>query len=305
MFRSPGFYLPLAILLAVAGLLAAQQICLIGNLEVPVGPPVPGLVEGMPSFAYLVHPIEQCGCPEPFVQLQTLAMWLAFEPSMIPQQFVARAGIRQAVWNAALNRWAPGDYFYESQPFPIDVIDPGLFLLQVPAVNARWMDIHEYYFLTMTFESPVFSDLPVDGLDLPGIAYVSPDGDQWFDLYLPDKTSGGKPIIWGDVLCGADDGTPAPVPAASPRLEQPSPNPFNPGTSISLVMEQPGHVKLSVHDAHGGLVRVLVDEVRASGTWRFEWDGIDAAGQRSPAGIYFFRAETGSGVAVRKAALIK
>ena len=173
------------------------------------------------------------------------------------------------------------------------------------AFNARWIPTQEFFFLTLTFETPFAANLLCDGFDIPGIAYVSQDGENWFDLYGPEKTSGGKPIIWGDVLCGADDGTSVPLPPAGPRMEQPYPNPFNPGTKVSLVMDQAGMVKVTIHDSRGRLIKVLADEHRDIGTWHYEWDGTDAAGQRSAAGLYFFRAETAEGVTVRKAALIK
>jgi hypothetical protein len=260
MFRSPKFLLVLAIALAGATGLLAQIVCQIGNLEDPVGAPVPNIVQGQQTFAYLVRPADQCNCSEGFAQLESTFMWLQFEPWMIPQNFFVRAGIRPAIWNDEFDRWEPDGYFYESQDFIMDVIDPGPFLLQIPSFNAPWMNIYEFYFLTVSFETPLEANLLCDGFDQPGIAFISPDGSNWIDLFGPDKTSGGKPIIWGDVLCGADDGSAAPVPQAAPRLEQPFPNPFNPGTSISLVMDQPGHVKLTVHDSRGSLVAVLADE---------------------------------------------
>ena len=305
MFRSPKLYLVATLILIGAAGLMAQIVCQIGNLEEPIGPPIPGIVQGEQVFAYLVHPIEQCNCADGFVQLQEIFMWLEFEPVVVPQNFMVRAGIRRAKYDAALDLWAPDSYFYESNVFPVEVMEPGPFILHAPAFNARWMDIQEYYFLTLAFETPVQANLLGDLNDQPGIAYISPDGDNWFDLYGPEKTSGGKPIIWGDVLCGADDGADAPLPEAKPGLEQPFPNPFNPGTKISLVMEQAGMVKLTIHDSRGHLVKVLAEEHRDKGTWQYEWDGTDARGQGSPAGLYFFRAETAGGVSVRKAALIK
>lgn len=291
----------------VAGGLLAQQLCQIGNLSEPVVP-VPGLIQGDEQvFAYLVHPVEQCPCSEGGAQIQEIRMWLQFEPWMIPQNFFVRAGLQRAEWNPDLDRWQPAGYYFEGITVPVEVFDPGLFLLNVPIPNARWMDIHEYYFLTINFRSPLESNLVGDGMDVPGVAYMSPDGgDSWIDLFGFDKTSGGTPIIWGDVLCGAmDPTTGTPVPEAGTRLQAPYPNPFNPSTTLAVVLAEAGPVRLTVHDSKGRLVRVLADETRPAGTWRYTWDGDDAAGQAQPAGLYFFRAETRAGVTSQKAALIK
>lgn len=290
----------------VSGGLLAQQLCQIGNLNEPLFP-VPNLIHGGEQvFAYLVHPIEQCPCSEGGVQIQEMRMWLHFDPWMIPQNFLVRAGLQRAQWNAALDRWEPAGYFFEGITVPVDVFDPELFLLNIPVPAARWMDVNEFYFLTVTFRSPLEANLVGDGYDIPGISYMSPDGgDTWIDLFGPDKTGGGTPIIWGDVLCGAMDATGAPVPDADSRLGAPYPNPFNPSTTLSVNLDSEGPIHLAVYDSKGRLVRVLADETRPAGDWPYTWDGRDAAGQAQPAGLYFFRAETRAGTWTRKAALIK
>lgn len=297
----------LAVLIVVAaGGLFAQQVCQIGNLNDPVLP-VPNLIQGgEQTFAYLVHPVEQCPCSEGFVQIQNVSMWLQFEPWMIPMNFFVRAGIQRAAFDAAIDQWHPAGYYFEGITVPVEVFDPGLFLLNIPTPEARWMDVNEYYFLTVTFRSPLEANLAADGFDLPGISYMSPDGGEtWIDLFGFDKTSGGTPIIWGDVLCGTMTPAGAPVPEAGARLEAPYPNPFNPSTTLRLVLEQAGPVRLTVHDSKGRRVRTLADETRPAGTWSYTWDGKDDAGQAQPAGLYFFRAETRDGVQTQKAALIK
>ncbi len=307
MLRSPKFYLPVILVLALAAGLAAQQVCQVGNLEDPVPPVVPDLITGGDQvFAYLIHPVEQCGCSEGFVQFQEVRMWLQFEPWMIPQNFIVRAGLRPAIWNPNVDRWEPDGYFYESFDIPVEVFDPGPFVLSIPTEHARWINIDDFFFLTVTFLSPLEANLVGDGMDLPGITYMSPDGgNHWMDLWVPDKTSGGKPIIWGDVLCGAFDTTDSPVPGSGAQLETPYPNPFNPSTTIALTLEQEGPVTLTVHDSRGHLVRELADETRPVGTWRYVWDGRDNSGRAVPAGTYFFRARTRTEVLQRKAVLIK
>ena len=119
MFRSLKFYLLAALVLACGAAVLAQTICQVGNLADPVSPPVGGIVQGDQVFAYLIHPVDQCDCPEEFVQLQNLNMWLDFDASMVPANFTVRPGLRPAVFDLNLDQWVPDGYFYEGQPFDI------------------------------------------------------------------------------------------------------------------------------------------------------------------------------------------
>jgi len=294
--------------LAVAAL--AQEFCSIGNLNDPVGAPVPGIVQGKKAIAYFVVPDNDCGCPDPAVQLQRVFMALHFSPAQVPQQFQVHAGIRPAEPIPGTNHYKPGHWYYESAPVNVFVQAPGPFLLQAPAINARWMNMDQPYFLTITFDTPLNANIMVDGDDQPGIAWISPDGNDWIDMYSGqlDKTSRGKTIIWGDVLCGAEsaDG-PAGVPGWSlgPELTPPTPNPFNPTTHFAVNLPEAGPATVSVHDARGRLVRTLADGRLEADSHAFTWDGRDDEGRPAPAGVYLLRAETPTGLAVQRAAMIK
>jgi hypothetical protein len=74
-------------------------------------------------------------------------------------------------------------------------------------------------------------------------------------------------------------------------LGQNSPNPFTSTTSIAFSVQREAHVRLSVFDARGRLVRTLVDETRSPKRYVESWDGTDAGGRRLPAGTYFYRIE--------------
>jgi len=95
------------------------------------------------------------------------------------------------------------------------------------------------------------------------------------------------------------------TPAVTTSLAQNVPNPFNPTTSIRFALSAPQQVRLTVYDARGRLVRVLVDEARDSGVHRVEWDGRDDAMAAVSSGIYFFRLEAGSFVQSRKMVLLR
>ena len=81
----------------------------------------------------------------------------------------------------------------------------------------------------------------------------------------------------------------------TPVVHQNAPNPFNPGTTIRFELPDPGRVRLRVYDAHGRLVRTLLDEERPSGYFQVFWNGEDASGRRVGSGVYWYRVELPSG----------
>ncbi len=78
------------------------------------------------------------------------------------------------------------------------------------------------------------------------------------------------------------------------------PNPFNPATRIPFNLPEAMRIRLTVYDALGREVAVLVDGERAAGRHVVTWD---AAGQ--PTGSYFLRLEAGRGTFVRAMLLMK
>ena len=91
-----------------------------------------------------------------------------------------------------------------------------------------------------------------------------------------------------EVVSGvATEGT-AEVPAAF-ALEQNYPNPFNPATHIRYAVPQASPVRLEVFDMLGRLVAVLVDEMKAAGSYDVVFD---ASGLSS--GVYLYKM-TGDG----------
>ena len=64
------------------------------------------------------------------------------------------------------------------------------------------------------------------------------------------------------------------------------PNPFTAETTINYTLDQAGRVKLTIYDALGRKVRVLVDTHEAEGTHRAVFDGAGLS-----AGVYFYYLE--------------
>ncbi|MBD3237774.1 MAG: T9SS type A sorting domain-containing protein [Candidatus Eisenbacteria bacterium] len=83
-------------------------------------------------------------------------------------------------------------------------------------------------------------------------------------------------------------------------LRQNEPNPFRGGTSIVFGLERAQPVELRVFDVDGRSVRSLVAGTRPAGLQAVHWDGRDARGRAVPAGVYYYRLETGERSAVRR-----
>lgn len=98
----------------------------------------------------------------------------------------------------------------------------------------------------------------------------------------------------GGVLNIVSGGTAAERPEvpASIRLDQNYPNPFNPETGITFALESSESVTLSIVDATGRTVRVLVDATLPAGEHAVSWDGMTADGRAAASGTYLYRLET-------------
>ena len=88
-------------------------------------------------------------------------------------------------------------------------------------------------------------------------------------------------------------------------LAQNAPNPFNPTTSIRFGIAEAGPVQLSIYNANGQVVRVLVDGAMETGMHEVTWDGLDAAGRNVASGIYVYRLTSGTSVSVRRMSLVR
>ncbi len=66
-----------------------------------------------------------------------------------------------------------------------------------------------------------------------------------------------------------------------------SPNPFRAETTIRYGLAEAGPITLTIYDALGRKVRVLVDEVKAAGEHQVTFDGRGLS-----SGVYFYYVET-------------
>jgi flagellar hook assembly protein FlgD len=89
------------------------------------------------------------------------------------------------------------------------------------------------------------------------------------------------------------------------ELEPNYPNPFNPTTTISYGVPQPGRVRLTIFNMLGQQIRSLIDMDRAAGRFTATWDGRDDAGIAVGSGVYFYRLVAGEAMMVRKMMMLK
>jgi hypothetical protein len=132
--------------------------------------------------------------------------------------------------------------------------------------------------------------------------FAYPAFDSSSFTFTKSAQADGGPLVW-DALCGGElfDGEIATVSLpASMSLIGPTPNPFNPTTTISYQLAVLGHVSLRVYDTAGRLVTTLVDGNQDAGTHQVTFDG-----SKLSSGLYFVRMQAGDFSQVRKMMLIK
>ena len=96
-----------------------------------------------------------------------------------------------------------------------------------------------------------------------------------------------------------------PVRTLHTSMQAPSPNPFNPVTSVEFTLETGLYVSLKIYDVNGRLARTLVDRPMAQGQHRIEWDGRDQGGNPAASGVYFLHFEAGQTTQTHKMVLLK
>lgn len=89
------------------------------------------------------------------------------------------------------------------------------------------------------------------------------------------------------------------------QLGQNYPNPFNPVTNIPYQLLEENHVKITIYNTMGQLVRKLLDERKAQGFHTVIWDGKDMHGHVVSSNIYEVQMEVNSYIETRKILFLK
>ncbi|HEX7878587.1 MAG TPA: FlgD immunoglobulin-like domain containing protein, partial [Candidatus Eisenbacteria bacterium] len=91
-----------------------------------------------------------------------------------------------------------------------------------------------------------------------------------------------------------------PIDARVTALTTVQTSPFTPQTMVHFSLATSEHVRISIYDVTGSLVRKFVDDTMPAGRHQARWDGTSDRGTGVPSGIYFVRMMTGSYREVRK-----
>jgi hypothetical protein len=89
------------------------------------------------------------------------------------------------------------------------------------------------------------------------------------------------------------------------NLLQIYPNPFNPATTISWILELPGETQLTIYNALGQQVRILAKGHYRAGRQEVVWDGNDSYGIRASSGLYFCSLQVGEQITTQKMLLLE
>jgi hypothetical protein len=88
-------------------------------------------------------------------------------------------------------------------------------------------------------------------------------------------------------------------------LMQNYPNPFNPSTTIRFQIKDSRFVKLSVYDAIGKEVAILVNEILQAGLYEIPFSINQFSNNNISSGVYYYRLTAGDFTEVKKMVLIK
>lgn len=95
------------------------------------------------------------------------------------------------------------------------------------------------------------------------------------------------------------------------ELEQNYPNPFNASTIIKYHLKGSSSsdnqisTSLKIYNIKGELVKILLDQNQAPGSYEISWDGKDDKGKSVSSGVYFYLLEAGEKKQAKKMLLLK
>jgi hypothetical protein len=165
------------------------------------------------------------------------------------------------------------------------------------------------------WSTPTLADLDDDG----DVEVILSGMDVWIYAWdLGGNYDGGAGVEWAtfmhdfkrssyygyeDPVGVPDEGGPV---ARWLSLEQNTPNPFNPVTTIAFtVPDDASEIDLSIYNVAGARVATLVSGEATPGRQSVVWNGRDDAGERVASGIYFMRLSSDADTRTRKIVLLK
>lgn len=109
---------------------------------------------------------------------------------------------------------------------------------------------------------------------------------------------------WG--IGSGDDGEGALILKENEALQASNaPNPFNPTTTITYALKEPGQVTVKVYNTQGQLIRTLVDAFATEGSHSVVWDGLNEKGEQVSSGMYFYKVTSANETVTERMMLMK
>lgn len=107
---------------------------------------------------------------------------------------------------------------------------------------------------------------------------------QWFFCSYFGVSVGDQMLI--DDLHFVTEESSVPPAALGVQFSAPWPNPCNPGTTLSFVVDEPRSLQVVIYDVAGSRLRILADQWFTAQEHTLFWNGQDAQGRALPAGTY-------------------
>lgn len=89
------------------------------------------------------------------------------------------------------------------------------------------------------------------------------------------------------------------------ELQSAFPNPFNPQTTISFSLAEPGYTTIEIYNILGQKISTLMDEYKQAGNNTIIWNGTNKAGEQVASGVYFYRLQSGDFTDSKKMLLLR
>jgi hypothetical protein len=149
-----------------------------------------------------------------------------------------------------------------------------------------------------------FSSYPVGYITLfsdgqGGLIRVGSD-QPWNGIFAQQVNVNGN---LGEIITAIDK--PLPNNPTGYRLEPNYPNPFNPGTTIPISIEQAQDITIDIINIAGQRILTLYNGYLPRGYHRLYWNGKNSEEQEVASGLYFVRVETGQTVHTGKMLLLR
>lgn len=121
--------------------------------------------------------------------------------------------------------------------------------------------------------------------------------------YIRETLVAGK-YEYKSVRLAADDNAEMNLPKHNLNVSA-APNPFNPGTTISMELTDESIVNIEIYNILGRKVRSLFSGTQLTGKGYYYWDGTDDNNKKASSGVYIYKIEAGGQRAVGKLLMLK